>query len=129
MTNVEKFVELGRYMITNAATFHDDATSNNWAAAGQMLTELGTPFAPKLTEFGDVLIQTVREGAAVHDGKLPMPLRIRVSDTCVVRNTRKARMTRVMTKPQVEKATKPLKPVAKVKDSVKRGRGRPRKNA
>jgi hypothetical protein len=144
MTNIEAFVKLGRFMITHASQFVDDTRCNRWARVGQLLTEMGMPFAPKLSELGSEQIATVREAASVMAGKLEMPVKFSVRDTLEPRRTRKARMTKAMTKPKAvkPKAVKPqaVKPKAVKADShktaknsliqapvVKRGRGRPRK--
>jgi hypothetical protein len=113
MTNTEALVKLGRFMITNAVRFVEDERCNRWARVGQLLTEMGMPFAPRLSELGSEQIATVREAAAIMTGKVAMPETIQVQALVEPRRTRKARMTKAMTR-QVAlkpvKVTKPAKP-------------------
>lgn len=135
MTNTEALVKLGRFMITNAVRFVEDDRCNRWARVGQLLTEMGMPFAPKLSEMGAEQIATVREAASVMTGKMEMPATLKFHAPTEPRRTRKARMTKAMTKEKVERAPRPkavTKKAAAPKvvvaaDGVKRGRGRPRK--
>lgn len=136
MTNMEAFVKLGRFMISHASQFVDDTQCNRWARSGQLLTEMGMPFAPKLSEFGKEQIDTVREAASVMSGKTEMPAKLQPHAIEQPRRTRRARITKAMTKdqaPKVAKTAKVAKPVKATKTSkavaplVKRGRGRPRK--
>ena len=98
--NMEVLVRLGRFMISNAPQFADDATCNNWARVGQLLTGLGMPFAPKLREFDAADQTVVREAAAVLVGKAAMPPRMVFDAPEEPKRTRKARMTKTMTKPE-----------------------------
>ena len=98
--NMEVLVRLGRFMIQNAPQFADDVTCNNWARVGQLLTGLGMPFAPKLREFDAEDQQVVREAAAVMSGKQTMPKLMTFEAPVEAKRTRKARMTKVMTKPE-----------------------------
>jgi hypothetical protein len=119
---IRKLVSLGRYMIQNAAKFADDVQSNDWARVGQLLTGLGTPFAPSLAEFSTQDRAVVSQAVAVVTGKIPMPAVMDMHAAAEPRRTRKARMTRVMTKP-----VKPVK-ASKTKASdqnVTKRRGRP----
>jgi hypothetical protein len=139
MNNMNALVKLGRFMITHAPKFVDDATCNRWARAGQLLTGLGMPFAPQLREFDAEDQQTVREAAAVMVGKSEMPaLMDAVAPDAAPRRTRKARMTKAMSKaptPKVAMAkAKPVKAkttkakVSKaktVKEAPAKKRGRP----
>ena len=132
MTNTDKLVALGRFMIQTAPRFADDAKFNAWARVGQQLTEIGTPFGKVLAEFSAQDMAVVREGAAVLTGKAAMPEALVVKPVDDGKRTRKARMTNVMTKPRkhvkvaAAKAPKTKQP-AKAAPAVKRGRGRPRK--
>lgn len=120
----EHLVKLGRYMITTAPRFADDAQFNRWARVGQLLTELGMPFAPRLREFGAEDQATVREAAAVMSGRVALPEMMTVAEAVEPRRTRKARMTKVMTKPA--KAAAPVKRAAKAaKSGEPKRRGRP----
>jgi hypothetical protein len=118
MTNTEALVKLGRFMITNAVRFVEDERCNRWARVGQLLTEMGMPFAPRLSELGSEQIATVREAAAIMTGKVAMPETIQVQALVEPRRTRKARMTKAMTR-QVAlkpvKVTKPAKPALTAK--------------
>jgi len=129
MTNTDKLVALGRFMIQTAPRFADDAKFNAWARVGQLLTEIGTPFGPALTEFAAEDMAVVREGAAVITGKVVMPELMATTNVEEGKRTRKARMTNVMRKPAKPKAaaTK-AKKLAKAAPAAKRGRGRPRKS-
>ena len=148
MTNTEALVKLGRFMITNAVRFVEDERCNRWARTGQLLTEMGMPFAPRLSELGSEQIATVREAAAIMTGKVAMPETIQVQAPVEPRRTRKARMTKAMTKekaPKIAQPKKAKKTAAKAATKkvgrpakavaakaatdgvIKRGRGRPRK--
>jgi hypothetical protein len=116
MTNTEALVKLGRFMITNAVRFVEDERCNRWARVGQLLTEMGMPFAPRLSELGSEQIATVREAAAIMTGKVAMPETIQVQALVEPRRTRKARMTKAMTKAMTRQVV--LKPV-KVTNPVK----------
>jgi len=116
MTNTEALVKLGRFMITNAVRFVEDERCNRWACVGQLLTEMGMPFAPRLSELGSEQIATVREAAAIMTGKVAMPETIQVQALVEPRRTRKARMTKAMTKAMTRQVA--LKPV-KVTNPVK----------
>jgi hypothetical protein len=126
--NMTQLVRLGRYMITQAPTLADDAQCNRWARAGQLLTSLGMPFSPRLREFCDEDQAAVREAAAVATGRVPEPPRLRFEPPTEERRTRRARMTRVMSKPRrVEQAKKMVKASASkgsTSDEPRR-RGRP----
>lgn len=102
----QQFVLLGRFMIQHAPRFADDALCNDWARVGNLLTGLGMPFAPKLREFEAKDQQVVRDAAAVMVGKVAMPELMVVVPPAEPKRTRKARMTRVMTKPE-KKVTVP----------------------
>ena len=121
---IRKLVSLGRYMIAYAPKFADDVQCNNWARVGQLLTGVGTPFAPSLAEFAPEDRVVIQEAAAVVMGKIPMPTLLEVRGAVDVepRRTRKARMTRVMTKPV--KAIVTRKVISSTKTETKR-RGRP----
>ena len=124
--NMEMLVRLGRFMITHAPQFADDTTCNRWARAGQLLTGLGMPFAPKLREFDVDDQNVVREAAAVMVGKNEMPPKLEFHAPQEPKRTRKARMTRVMTKPVIKKAQMPKIKAEQVMhtDAIK-PRGRP----
>lgn len=124
--NMEQLVRLGRFMITHAPQFADDATCNRWARAGQLLTGLGMPFAPRLREFDTDDQSAVKEAAAVMVGKDQMPPKLAFHEHVEPKRTRKARMTRVMTKPVI-KSTRTVKvKVAKtVQADAPKRRGRP----
>ena len=109
MTNTEALVKLGRFMITNAVRFVEDERCNRWARVGQLLTEMGMPFAPRLSELGSEQIATVREAAAIMTGKVAMPETIQVQAPVESRRTRKARMTKAMTKEKAPKVAQPKK--------------------
>jgi len=118
--NMEQLVRLGRFMIQNAPQLADDVTCNSWARVGQLLTGLGMPFAPKLREFDAVDQQVVRDAAAVMVGKLPMPKLMSFEAPVEPKRTRKARMTKTMSKP-VKKVV-----VRKMADGTEpKRRGRP----
>lgn len=124
--NMEMLVRLGRFMITHAPQFADDITCNRWARAGQLLTGLGMPFAPKLREFEVDDQNVVKEAAAVMAGRNQMPPKLQFHEPTEPKRTRKARMTRVMTKPVI-KVTKTREVKAErvmQADAIKR-RGRP----
>lgn len=127
MTNAtEVLVRLGRFMITNAPQLADDTTCNNWARVGQLLTGLGMPFAPKLREFDAEDQRVLRSAAAVMSGRDQMPPKLVFHEPQADRRPRKARMTKVMTKPArkmtvVVKATKSTK-VTQAGEPVRRGR-------
>lgn len=122
MQNTEAFVRLGRFMIMNAPMFADDALFNRWARVGQMLTEVGNPFAPRLAEFAQEDQAVARDAALVVAGKLAMPDMLRASTVEEPRRTRRPRMTKVMSK-----ADRPVKAhkAAKVKAGEPKRRGRP----
>lgn len=103
MTNTDKLVSLGRFMISNSALFVDDTTFNTWARVGQMLVEVGTPFGKPLREFPVEDMVVVREAAMVMNGTVLMPERMVVRKAEEGRRTRRARMTRVMAKPAMPK--------------------------
>jgi len=131
MTNIEAFVKLGRFMISHASQFVDDTKCNRWARSGQLLTEIGMPFAPKLSEFGKEQIDTMREAASVMSGKTEMPAKLQPHAIEQPRRTRRARMTKAMAKDKAPKVAKPVKATKTSKTVapvVKRARGRPRKN-
>lgn len=94
----QALVSLGRFMITHAPRFVDDRISNDWARVGQLLTGLGMPFAPKLREFSAQDQSVVRSAAAVMTRKAELPAVMEVQAPVQLKRTRKARMTRVMTK-------------------------------
>ena len=125
----ENLVKLGRYMITTAPRFADDVQFNRWARVGQLLTELGMPFAPRLREFGNEDQLTVREAAAVMTGRVPMPAMMAEAPAAEPRRTRKARMTKVMTKPAkataAKSAARKSKPAKEAKAGEPKRRGRP----
>lgn len=119
--NMDALVKLGRFMIQNAPQFADDATCNNWARVGQLLTGLGMPFAPRLREFDAADQTVVREAAAVMVGKADMPPRMVFEAPEAPKRTRKARMTKTMTKPEKKKVV-----VRKMADGTEpKRRGRP----
>lgn len=119
--NMEVLVRLGRFMIQNAPQLADDVTCNSWARVGQLLTGLGMPFAPKLREFDAEDQLVVREAAAVMGGKQPMPKLMRFEAPAELKRTRKARMTKTMTKPEKQKVV-----VRKMADGTEpKRRGRP----
>lgn len=107
----DTLIKLGRFMITHAPQFADDATCNNWARVGNMLTGLGMPFAPRLREFAADDQAVVLAAAAVMSGRVEMPPKLEFEPPAEPRRTRKARMTRVMTKP--ERKAAPTKAAAK----------------
>ena len=121
---IRKLVSLGRYMIQNAAKFADDVQSNDWARVGQLLTGLGTPFAPSLAEFSTQDRAVVSQAVAVVTGRIPMPAVLESRVAAEPRRTRKARMTRVMTKPVKQKVAAKVKAKASAQTETKR-RGRP----
>ena len=154
MTSMDIMVKLGRFMITTAPKFADDAQFNNWARVGSQLTELGMPFAPALRDFDQADQQIVREAAAVMGGRAALPEQMMAAsaEAAPARRTRRARMTKAMSKPAKAntavktkvKAKTTVKTKAKtaaktkaktaaktkavvVAGAVKRGRGRPRK--
>lgn len=106
MTNTDKLVSLGRFMISNSARFRDDVEFNNWSRVGQMLTEIGTAFGKELREFERADMVVVHSAALVMAGKSPMPELLAVREPLEGRRTRRARMTRVMAKPEKERAPK-----------------------
>jgi hypothetical protein len=106
MTKTDKLVSLGRFMISNSARFQDDALFNTWARVGQMLTEIGTAFGKELREFEREDMAVVHSAALVMGGKSPMPELLAVREPMEGRRTRRARMTRVMAKPDKERAPK-----------------------
>lgn len=116
MTNTEKLVALGRFMIQAAPSFADDVQFNIWARVGQMLTEVGTPFGKMLAEFVPDDLAVVKQAAAVVTGKATMPEQMVQVASKEPRRTRKPRMTQVMAKPP--------KPKMPAKSEGKR-RGRP----
>lgn len=118
----EVLVRLGRFMIQNASQFADDSTCNRWARVGQLLTGLGMPFAPKLREFGAEDQAVVREAAAVMSGRADMPPRMVFEAPVEPKRTRKARMTKTMTKPEKKKVV--VKKLA-VEVAAPKRRGRP----
>lgn len=119
--NMEVLVRLGRFMIQNAPQLADDVTCNSWARVGQLLTGLGMPFAPKLREFDAEDQLVVRDAAAVMGGKQPMPQLMRFEAPAELKRTRKARMTKIMTKPEKQKVV-----VRKMADGTEpKRRGRP----
>ena len=118
MTNIDAFVKLGRFMITHASQFVDDTQCNRWARVGQLLTEMGMPFAPKLSELGSEQIDTVREAAGVMMGKIEMPAKLVMLDVPEPRRTRKARMTKAMTKVKVVAPKTQSQNVCKVKKAA-----------
>lgn len=125
----EVLVRLGRFMIQNAPRIADDVTCNSWARVGQLLTGLGMPFAPKLREFGAEDQQVVRNAAAVMAGRTQMPTFMSVEAPVEPKRNRKARMTKVMTKPERKatvkvQGTRVIKKVTAQGDAPKR-RGRP----
>jgi hypothetical protein len=132
MDRHNKYVGLGRFMILHSPRFVDDSLCNNWARVGKMLTEVDTPFAPKFHEFSAVDKDISRTAALVMSGNLPMPIQYEknVAVLAVPRRTRKARMTRgakltakpVVSRPKLAAKTSYENP------TVKRPRGRPRKN-
>jgi hypothetical protein len=123
----EVMIRLGRFMITNAPQFADDATCNSWARVGQLLTGLGMPFAPKLREFGAEDQAVVREAAAVMVGRAEMPPRMVFTALEEPKRTRKARMTRVMAKPErkITVQTTAREKKATIGDTAPKRRGRP----
>jgi hypothetical protein len=123
---MEVLVRLGRFMITNAPQFADDATCNRWARVGQLLTGLGMPFAPRLREFGAEDQAVVREAAAVMSGRVEMPPRMVMEAPAEPKRTRKARMTKVMTKPEKKVSLKSNRIQKHVTDgAAPKRRGRP----
>jgi hypothetical protein len=138
MSNMNALVKLGQFMIKHAPKFEDDATFNRWARAGQLLTGLGMPFAPKVREFDEVDQQTVLEAAAVIAGKSEMPKQRTLEpqqdeEEDAPRRTRKARMTKAMTKERAPRVVKPKAKTVKakvvkaktVKEASAKKRGRP----
>lgn len=124
MLNTEKMVALGRFMIRTAPRFQDDAKFNAWARVGQQLTELGSPFALKLSEFSAEDVSTMREAIAVVTGKQDMPQILQPQAALEPKRARKPRMTQVMRKPakaasKVTRAVKPGKKVSKVSKATK----------
>ena len=125
----QMLVSLGRFMIQHAPRFADDALCNDWARVGNLLTGLGMPFAPKLREFEAKDQAVVRDAAAVMVGKAEMPALMTFEAPVEPKRTRKARMTKVMTKPEKKvsvkvKGTRVIKKVTAQGDAPKR-RGRP----
>jgi hypothetical protein len=116
----EVLVRLGRFMITHAPQFADDVTCNRWARVGQLLTGLGMPFAPKLREFGAEDQSVVREAAAVMSGRVEMPPRMVFDAPTEPRRSRKARMTKTMTKPEKRVVVRKM-----VDGAAPKRRGRP----
>ena len=124
MLNTEKMVALGRFMIRTAPRFQDDAKFNAWARVGQQLTELGSPFALKLSEFSAHDVATMREAIAVVTGKQDMPQVMQPQEDQAPKRARKPRMTQVMRKPakaaaKVARAVKSVKKVVKATKTVK----------
>lgn len=119
---IRKLVSLGRYMIQNAAKFADDVQSNDWARVGQLLTGLGTPFAPSLAEFSTQDRAVVSQAVAVVTGRIPMPAVLESRVAAEPRRTRKARMTRVMTKPVKQKVAAKVKKASAQTETKRRGR-------
>ena len=119
MTSMDIMVKLGRFMITTAPKFADDAQFNNWARVGSQLTELGMPFAPALREFDPQDQQIVREAAAVMGGRAALPEQMIAAsaEAAPARRTRRARMTKAMSKPA--KANTAAKVKTKVKTAAK----------
>jgi hypothetical protein len=79
------------------------------------------PFAPKLREFDAQDQAVVREAAAVMSGKQPMPQLMRFEAPTEPKRTRKARMTKTMTKPEKKQVV-----VRKIADgTAPKRRGRP----
>ena len=118
--NMEVLVRLGRFMISNAPQLADDVTCNSWARVGQLLTGLGMPFAPKLREFDAEDQAVVREAAGVMSGKQPMPQLMSFDAPEEPKRTRKARMTKTMTKPEKKKVV--IKKMADGTEPKRRGR-------
>ena len=129
MTSMDIMVKLGRFMITTAPKFADDALFNNWARVGSQLTELGMPFAPALREFDPQDQQIVRDAAAVMGGRADLPEQMMVpTEIEQPRRTRRARMTQAMSKPARPKAATGLKAAKKAVKSAAgetKRRGRP----
>ena len=123
MTHTAALVKLGQFMIQSAPNFKCDVTFNNWARVGQALTELDSIFATKLRDFPAEDQLVVREAAAVMMGRSDMPETLVPRET-TPRRTRRARMTKVMSKPAKAAVPKP----SAVGGQPKR-RGRPRKAA
>ena len=125
--HTEMLVKLGRYMINLAPQFQDDVKCNDWARVGNLLTGLGMPFAPRLREFDALDQAVVLDAAAVMVGKAEMPALMTFEAPVEPKRTRKARMTKVMAKPERKvtvKATRVIKKVITQADAPKR-RGRP----
>jgi hypothetical protein len=118
MLNTEKMVALGRFMIRTAPRFQDDVKFNAWARVGQQLTELGSPFALKLSEFSEADVATMREAIAVVTGKQDMPQVMQPQDDQAPKRARKPRMTQVMRKP-AKTASKVARAVKSVKKATK----------
>ena len=129
MTSMDILVKLGRFMITTAPKFADDAQFNNWARVGSQLTELGMPFAPALREFDPQDQQIVRDAAAVMSGRADLPEQMMApTEIEQPRRTRRARMTQAMSRPARPKAATALKSAKKAVKSVTgetKRRGRP----
>lgn len=123
-TVTDTLIKLGRFMITNAPEFADDSTCNNWARVGNMLTGLGMPFAPRLREFAADDQDVVRAAAAVMSGRVEMPPKLVFVPPTEQRRTRKARMTRVMSKPEKKAAQAKAAPkkAAAIGEAKRRGR-------
>jgi hypothetical protein len=122
MSNKLALVKLGQFMMQSASNFKCDVTFNKWARVGQALTELDRIFAPQLREFPVEDQLVVKSAAAVMMGKLEMPDML-VPRESIPRRTRRARMTRVMSK----KEPKAAKPTLSQDSVAPRKRGRPRK--
>jgi hypothetical protein len=118
MLNTEKMVALGRFMIRTAPRFQDDVKFNAWARVGQQLTELGSPFALKLSEFSADDVTTMREAIAVVTGKQDMPQVMQPQEDQAPKRARKPRMTQVMRKP-AKAASKVVRTVKSVKKATK----------
>lgn len=119
MLNTEKMVALGRFMIRTAPRFQDDAKFNAWARVGQQLTELGSPFALKLSEFSAHDVTTMREAIAVVTGKQDMPQVMQPQEDQAPKRARKPRMTQVMRKPAKAATKKVVRAVKSVKKATK----------
>jgi hypothetical protein len=122
--NMEVLVRLGRFMISNAPQFADDSTCNRWARVGQLLTGLGMPFAPRLREFDAADQTVVREAACVMAGRAEMPPRMVFDAPVEPKRTRRARMTKTMSKPE-RKATVKATRISKGDALAPKRRGRP----
>jgi hypothetical protein len=121
MTHTAALVKLGQFMMQSAPNFKCDVTFNNWARVGQALSELDSIFSTKLRDFPLEDQTVVREAAAAKMGRVAMPETLVARET-TPRRTRRARMTRVMSK-----ADKPVSAKTSVDDAAPKRRGRPRK--